>query len=208
MTLPILYSFRRCPYAMRARMALIAAVVEVEHREILLRDKPTALIAASSKATVPVLVLQNGRVIDESLDIMRWALGVRDPLGWGGPDSALIETNDGPFKFHLDRMKYAHRYDGADPAQHRASAIELLQPLEARLAATAYLCGEAPTFTDYAIFPFIRQFARADPEAWQAESLPGLQRWLNALSSSALFETAMTKYPVWTADSGNSKEAI
>jgi glutathione S-transferase len=188
-------------------MALIIAEIAVEHREIELRDKPAALIALSPKATVPVLLLSDGRVLDESLDIMRWALGVRNPLGWGGPDSALIETNDGPFKFHLDRMKYAHRYDGADPAQHRASAIELLQPLEARLAATAYLCGEAPAFTDYAIFPFIRQFARADPEAWQAESLPGLQRWLSVLVSSILFEKAMAKHPVWTADTGNSKEA-
>jgi glutathione S-transferase len=207
MTLPILYSFRRCPYAMRARMALIAAAVEVEHREILLRDKPIAMIAASSKATVPVLVLQNGRVIDESLDIMRWALGVRDPLGWGEPDFPLVETNDGPFKYHLDRMKYAHRYDGADPAQHRASAIELLRPLDVRLAVSAYLCGEAPAFTDYAIFPFVRQFARADLETWQEEALPGLQRWLSALASSILFEKAMAKHPVWTADSGNSKEA-
>jgi glutathione S-transferase len=188
-------------------MALIVAEIVVEHREIQLRDKPAALIALSPKATVPVLLLPDGRVLDESLDIMRWALGVRDPLGWGGPDSALIETNDGPFKFHLDRMKYAHRYDGADPAQHRASAIELLRPLDVRLAVSAYLCGEAPAFTDYAIFPFVRQFARADLETWQEEALPGLQRWLSALASSILFEKAMAKHPVWTADSGNSKEA-
>jgi glutathione S-transferase len=206
-TRPILYSFCRCPYAMRARMALIAAGTQVEHREILLRDKPPEMLAASPKGTVPVLVLPGGRVIEESLDIMRWALDVRDPQDWGAPDPSLIETNDGPFKHHLDRMKYAHRYQGVDPAQHREAALGLLAPLEARLGATTSLCGDPTSFTDIAIFPFIRQFARADCSAWQSEPLPGLQRWLAALGSSALFETAMVKHPVWTASEGGRKEA-
>jgi glutathione S-transferase len=207
MTRPILYSFRRCPYAMRARMALLAAGIRVEHREILLRDKPAAMIAVSPKATVPVLVLPDGRVIDESLEIMRWALAVRDPLDWGAPDSPLIETNDGPFKHHLDRMKYAHRYEGADPAAHRAAGLQLLQPLEGRLADSPCLVEDRPTFTDIALFPFVRQFARTDWEAWQSEPLPALHRWLDALSSTALFETAMVKHPVWTVSDGGSKEA-
>jgi glutathione S-transferase len=206
-SLPILYSFRRCPYAMRARMALIAAEIQLEHREILLRDKPATMVAASPKGTVPVLVLPDGLVFDESLDIMRWALDVRDPLGWGAPDASLIETNDGPFKHHLDRMKYAHRYSGADPEEHRAEALLLLEPWDAELSTMTYLRGDTATVTDIAIFPFIRQFARADMTKWAAEPLPNLRRWLDALTSSALFEAAMAKHPVWTESDGDSKEA-
>jgi glutathione S-transferase len=206
-SLPILYSFRRCPYAMRARMALIATETQVEHREILLRDKPSAMLAVSPKGTVPVLVLPNGAVIDESLDIMRWALTARDPLGWGNGDRALIEANDGPFKYHLDRMKYAHRYEGADPAEHRAEALLLLEPWDAELSTMTYLRGDTATVTDIAIFPFIRQFARADMTKWAAEPLPNLRRWLDILTSSALFEAAMIKHPVWTASDAGSKEA-
>jgi glutathione S-transferase len=205
-SLPILYSFRRCPYAMRARMALLAAEIRLEHREILLRDKPAPMLVVSPKGTVPVLVLPDGRVIDESLDIMAWALAQHDPFGWGSPDLACTELSDGPFKHHLDRMKYAHRYQGADPAMHRAGAISLLAPWEAELAAKAYLCGDRMSATDIALFPFIRQFARADPDAWAAEPLPNLRRWLDALTSSALFEAAMVKHPVWTESAGPSKE--
>jgi glutathione S-transferase len=168
------------------------------------------MIAASPKGTVPVLVLPSGRVIDESLDIMRWALGQHDPEHWLDQEdeaAPLIATNDGPFKHHLDRMKYAHRYEGADPAVHRAEALGLIEPLEARLGKSPYLCGQRMTLADVAIFPFIRQFARADLTAWQSEALPGLQRWLSARSKSSLFETVMAKHPVWTAASGSSKEA-
>jgi glutathione S-transferase len=205
--LPILYSFRRCPYAMRARMALLAAEIQLEHREILLRDKPSAMLAASPKGTVPVLVLPNGTVIDESLDIMAWALAQHDPLGWGAPEPAFTELSDGPFKHHLDRMKYAHRYAGADPAEHRAAAITLLAPWEAALAEKVYLRGDRVSATDIAIFPFIRQFARADLGAWAAGPLPNLRRWLDKFTSSALFEAAMAKHPVWTESEGHSKEA-
>jgi glutathione S-transferase len=206
-SLPILYSFRRCPYAMRARMALLVAEIRLEHREILLRDKPVAMLAASPKGTVPVLVLPNGEVIDESLDIMRWALAQHDPLDWGAPDAACTAINDGSFKHHLDRMKYAHRYAGADPGEHRAAAISLLAPWEAELASKAYLRGDTASATDIAVFPFIRQFARADLDAWTAEPLPNLRRWLDILISSALFEAAMAKHPVWTESDGGSKEA-
>jgi glutathione S-transferase len=204
--LPILYSFRRCPYAMRARMALIAAEIEVDHREVALRNKAEAMVAASPKATVPVLVLAGGSVIDESLDIMRWALARNDPLGWGSDGDALIKINDGAFKYHLDRMKYAHRYEGADPAKHRASGLALLAPLQARLANSPYLFGVAPTYADIAIFPFIRQFARADLAAWRHAPLPHLQRWLDQLVDSDLFSAAMVKHPLWTAPGEASKE--
>jgi glutathione S-transferase len=205
-SLPILYSFRRCPYAMRARMALFAAGIQVEHREILLRNKPAAMLAVSPKGTVPVLVLMDCRVIDESLDIMRWALSARDPLGWGNGESALIEANDGPFKHHLDRMKYAHRYEGADPVEHRAAAFLLLQPLEERLSGSTFLSGDAARLTDIALFPFIRQFARADWDAWLGAALPLLRHWLDALTGSTLFEMAMAKHPVWTGSETARKE--
>ena len=169
---PILYSFRRCPYAMRARMALWAAGVTVELREVKLAAKPPALIAASPKGTVPVLVLADGTVIDESLDIMRWALGQNDPEGWlAGDDRALIAANDGPFKHHLDRAKYPGRYEEEGLSDHRAAALALLAPLELRLQAAPWLCGESRTLTDIALFPFIRQFAAIDP-AW-AEPIAG-----------------------------------
>ena len=149
--LPILYSFRRCPYAMRARMALWVAGVRVELREVKLAAKPPELIAASSKATVPVLVLADGTVIDESLAIMRWALAQNDPEGWlAGDEPALIAVNDGAFKHHLDRAKYPGRYEEDGATDHRTAALALLEPLEARLAAAPCLCGETRSLTDIA----------------------------------------------------------
>jgi len=179
---------------MRARMALRVAGIEVDHREVSLRDKPAELLAASPKGTVPVLVLPDGKVIDESLDIMRWALAKRDPEGWLAPGAAmdsLIAVNDGPFKFHLDRAKYANRYPGADPAVHRAEAIKLLTPLEERLEHHGYLFGTGRTLADIAIFPFVRQFARAD--ATVLEGLPRVAGWLMSLKESALFLAVMNK---------------
>ena len=138
--MPILYSFRRCPYAMRARMALLVSGVPFELREVLLRDKPAAMVAASPKATVPVLVLEDGAVIDESLDIMRWALRRHDPEDWlAGDDAALIARFDDRFKHHLDRYKYPDRHR-ADPSEHRAAGLALLGELERRLATSANLC--------------------------------------------------------------------
>lgn len=192
--LPILYSFRRCPYAMRARMALRVAGIEVERREVSLRDKPPELLAASPKGTVPVLVLPYGTVIDESLDIMQWALAQQDPESWlspGEPMDALIVTNDGPFKFHLDRAKYANRYPDVDPAYHRGEAVKLLQPLESRLATHGFLFGGTPSLADIAIFPFVRQFARADETV--LTDLPRLKAWLKSMESLPLFRAAMEK---------------
>ncbi|MFM6852505.1 MAG: glutathione S-transferase [Sphingopyxis sp.] len=198
--LPILYSFRRCPYAMRARMALHAADVAVAHREVALRAKPAAMLAASAKGTVPVLILPDGTVVDESLDIMRWALARHDPAGWLEQDGAadgLIATNDGPFKHHLDRMKYANRYDGADPAAHRVAGMAHLAMLNDRLAGQPWLTGAAVRLADIAIFPFVRQFARADGAAWAAEPVPNLQRWLDSLVQSPLFSAIMARHTPW-----------
>ena len=200
MILPILYSFRRCPYAMRARMALVVAGQSVELREVSLKAKPDALIAASSKATVPVLVLADGTVIDESLDIMRWALTQADPEGWLKPGAAmdpLIAANDGPFKYHLDRTKYPGRHDDGNAAQHRAAAISLLRPLEAQLSERLYLFSETASLADVALFPFIRQFARIDGIRLSGDALPHIERWLSAWEASPLFERAMVKTPLW-----------
>jgi glutathione S-transferase len=196
--LPILYSFRRCPYAMRARMALWVAGIAVELREVKLAAKPPELLAASSKGTVPVLVLTDGTVIDQSLDIMRWALGRHDPESWlAGDDAALIAANDGPFKHHLDRAKYPGRYDEDGVTDHRAAALAMLAPLEERLAAAPFLCGPTRTLTDIALFPFIRQFAAIDPDWFARQPLPRLQAWLERHATSALFAAVMPKFAAW-----------
>jgi len=198
-TAPLLYTFRRCPYAMRARMALAVSGVVYVIREVSLRAKPVAMLDASRKGTVPVLVLPDGRVIDESLDIMLWALAQNDPENWlthGAAMMDLIASNDGPFKFHLDRMKYANRYPGAEPTEHRTAAIKLLAVLERRLCNDSYLFGSAPSLTDVAIFPFVRQFAHTDAAAFASEPLPSLQGWLTRWESSVLFQSVMVKHAV------------
>jgi glutathione S-transferase len=201
---PILYSFRRCPYAMRARMALWVARIAVELREVKLADKPEALREASPKATVPVLVTHDG-VIDESIVIMRWALGENDPEGWlAGDDRALIERNDGPFKHHLDRYKYPVRYpdeNGDDEAafslHHRAEGLAILRELDARLAESAQLCGDRRALADIALFPFIRQFANTDRAWFDAQPIAHLQGWLTGHLDSPLFKAIMPKFTPW-----------
>jgi glutathione S-transferase len=153
----------------------------------------------SPKGTVPVLVLTDGTVIDESLDIMRWALEQRDPKNWLAPGIAqfdLIAVNDGLFKFHLDRMKYSTRYPGAVASEHRVEALKLLLPLEHRLREGDYLFGSAVALADVAVFPFVRQFANAMEGSLAAE-LPLVSAWLARWEASALFQAAMTKYSVW-----------
>lgn len=205
--LPILYSFRRCPYAMRARMALWISGTTCELREVKLANKPKELIEASEKATVPVVVLPDGTVIDESLDVMRWTLEQNDPEGWlEGADEALITRNDGPFKHHLDRYKYPTRYPdetGGDEEKfrlrHRADGYEILRDLDARLANQEQLCGDKRTMADIALFPFIRQFANTDRAWFDAQDLPHFQRWLEGHLASNLFKAIMPKYAVWQA---------
>lgn len=204
-TVPILYSFRRCPYAMRARMSLVIAGQSVQLREVVLRDKPAEMLTASAKGTVPVLILPSGRIIDESIDVMHWALMQSDPEGWGVPNTVamdkLIAENDGPFKHHLDRFKYATRYEGADPDVERASAEEYLAALDARLLGTKHLMGDSRSLADIAIFPFVRQFISAanerTEEGFSAQRFPSLNRWLKGHVSSPLFAAVMTKYPQW-----------
>ena len=198
--LPILYSFRRCPYAMRARMALIASGIAYEHREILLRYKPAAMLAASAKGTVPVLVCVNGAVIDESLDIMRWALEQNDPEGWSASvEPSLLADYDRAFKHHLDGYKYATRY-GTDSLIHRAAGLAMLLQLGAQLADWDYLGGSGRGFADIAIFPFVRQFAGIDVPWFEAEAPRNLKGWLDRLISSDLFERAMVRRTLWTVD--------
>jgi len=195
---PILYSFRRCPFAMRARLALAVGGVRVELREIVLRAKPAAMIEASPKATVPVLVLPDGRVIDESIDIMRWALRRSDPEGWlDREDAALIAASDGPFKQHLDAYKYPNRH-GGDAIAHREAGLEFLRALDARLASGGQLCGSARGLADAAIVPFVRQFAAVDPDWFAALPLPALQNWLAGHIASPLFESIMLRPSPWS----------
>ncbi len=183
---------------MRARMALLVSGTTCEIREIKLRDKPPELLAASPKATVPVLVAADGGVIDQSLDIMRWALRRNDPEDWlAGDDLPLLGANDGPFKHHLDRAKYPGRYE--ESGDHRGEALRLLEPLETRLQRTAYLCADRRTLTDIALLPFVRQFAQIDRPWFDAQPYPALQRWLQTLLASPLFEAAMIRLPVWRA---------
>lgn len=197
--LPILYSFRRCPYAMRARIALIASGTRCEIREVALARKPAAMLAASPKGTVPVMILADGTVIDESLGIARWALGRDDPEHWlAGDDAALIAANDGPFKHHLDRYKYPERH-GSEPHAHRAAGTALLGDLDARLARTAQLCGDHRTLADIALMPFVRQFAETDRGYFDALPLPGLRRWLAGHLASPLFAQAMVRLVPWQA---------
>ncbi|MEL6642775.1 MAG: glutathione S-transferase [Pseudomonadota bacterium] len=196
---PILWSFRRCPYAMRARLALDVAEIDLEHREILLRDKPQAFLEASPKGTVPVLVV-DGQVIEESLDVMRWALAQNDPEGWlEMPDTGwdLIAKTDGPFKTALDRYKYANRYEGADPTEEREKAALFLQKLDERLGPSPWLFGDAPRLADMAILPFVRQYANTDRDWFDAQPWPHLRSWIDHFLASPRFERIMRKHPLW-----------
>lgn len=199
MALPLLYSYRRCPYAIRARLALRSAGVAFSLHEVVLRDKPAALLAASPKGTVPVLVLPDGQVIDQSLDIMRWALMPHDPQGWLSaapmPEMlSLITLNDGAFKALLDRYKYPERHPERSAAQWRDQAIsEVLSEWDARLATHAHLCGEQASLADVALMPFVRQFAAVDRTWFDHAPVPHLRRWLDAWLATPLFEAVMAK---------------
>ena len=198
LTDPVLYSFRRCPYAMRARLAIAVSSTYCELREVKLASKPDAMLAASPKGTVPVLVLPDGNVIDESLDIMRWALAKRDPECWlEGDDPALIDRNDGPFKHDLDRYKYSERYD-VDSLKHREMGMEFLRELDGRLDRTNQLCGPVRSMTDAAIMPFVRQFAAVDQKWFSDQPLLRLKAWLADHISSELFNMVMLRVAPWS----------
>jgi len=208
MPLPILYSFRRCPYAMRARAALIAGGINVELREVELRDKPAAMLAVSPKGSVPVLVLPDGKVIDESWEIMLWALRQRDPQGWLGKDGChaqaalpLVIENDTTFKHNLDRYKYPERFPEQPQSAYRIACEQFLQQLEQRLWITPYLLGETFALADAALLPFVRQFAAIDSDWFATAPYPALRAWVENFTSSELFSFVMLKFPVW--QSGN-----
>lgn len=197
----ILYSFRRCPYAMRARLGVASAGLRVELREILLRDKAPAFLDTSPSGTVPCLKAGDV-VIDESLDIMVWALRQNDPEGWLDMPQAgyeLIDLADGPFKAALDRTKYATRYPDADPDAERAKAHGFMHQLNDQIGQNAYLFGSAPSLADMAILPFVRQFAFIDKARFDAEDWPNLSRWLEGFLQSQRFTSIMPKLPKWQA---------
>jgi glutathione S-transferase len=192
-TLPILYSFRRCPYAMRARLALYTARVSHEHREIDLKNKPREMLEISPKGTVPVLQLEDGTVLNESLDIMQWAFKVTDlPPDW----AVLIMENDTTFKEALDRYKYPGRYEEEEGSNYRDQCAVFLKKLEA--PASPFLSGEELSLLDMGVLPFVRQFEKVNP-AWFAEQpYPRLKSGLERLTSSALFEGVMERHPLWS----------
>lgn len=202
MSAPILYSFRRCPYAMRARLAIASAGLRPEHREIVLRDKAPEFLAASPKGTVPVLVVGD-LVIEESLDVMRWALAQNDPenlLALPAEADELIEHCDGSFKTALDRTKYVSRYvTDPDPDAERARAQPFVDLLGARLDKGPYLCGSDITLADLAIFPFIRQFAHIDRARFDMDASESLRKWLDQFLASDRFASIMYKYRKWHA---------
>ena len=201
--LPILYSFRRCPYAMRARMAIWASGSAVSLREVVLRNKPAALVEASPKATVPVLVLANGSVIEESIAIMDWALEQNDPKSWGDatPDTAaLISACDEGFKGWLDKYKYADRHPEQSAVHYREQAEGFIADLEQRLSEQRWLGGGQATRADVAVFPFVRQFAGVDPTWWLNAPYPAVRTWLNDWLVSDTFTGVMVKYPPWQPD--------
>lgn len=192
----VLYSFRRCPYAMRARMALRYSGVAVQIIEVSLKAKPAEMLALSPKGTVPVLSV-DGRVIDESLAIMRWALAQNDPEGWLLGDDratlALIEENDQGFKYQLDRYKYAERYPEYPMEHYRAEGEVFLMKLEGFLAEREYLLAGHLSLADVALAPFVRQFAHVDREWFGQAPYPRLQGWLQRFLESPLFVAVMAK---------------
>ncbi len=200
MTLPILYSFRRCPYAIRARLAVLASGLVCEIREVSLANKPHEMLTASPKATIPVMVLTNGDVLEQSLDIIGYALAQNDPEGWlkGLDDDlmALVKTNDDIFKDHLDRYKYPNRYDG-DPLIHQSAGLAILTQLERRMEQFGKLSGPNYCLADIAILPFVRQFAAVDENWFAAQPIPHVRHWLADFLASPMFAFAMINLPIW-----------
>lgn len=197
-----LYSFRRCPYAMRARLGILFAELQVELREITLKNKPSQMLAISPKGTVPVLQLVDGTVIEESREIMIWALEQQDPQGLLDAEvlqqaNALIDKNDNEFKYWLDRYKYADRHTDMTQTEYRQKGEIFLQVLEELLTKNPYLLGETVTIADIGIMPFIRQFAHVDRDIFYSLPYPNLQRWLQDWLQHPFFLQTMTKFQPW-----------
>jgi len=196
---PILYSFRRCPYAIRARMVLSYMEVSVDLREVLLNERPQSLYKISSKGTVPVLLLNDGKVLDESLDIMLWAIEqgeqklYEDKLN---EQNQLIKYNDTKFKYWLDKYKYHVRYLEHSREYYQRKCSKTLTEYDMRLKENAYLMGDRIRLADIAIFPFIRQCANVD-QNWFNNKYSNLNRWLEIWKQSRLFKSVMMKYNQW-----------
>jgi len=205
MSLPVFYSLRRCPYAMRARMSLLLAEQPVMLRDIVTRNKPPELLAASPKGTVPVIVLSNGQVIDQSLDIMLWALNLKDPQDLLRSNQAsvaadiltLIQKNDSLFIPMLEQYRASARYHNDDVEQRRQQCERLIFPLEQGLSECDFLFGDTPSLADYALMPFISQFARVE-KRWFAQSrYVNVAKWLRSHYESTIYTKAMKPYPQW-----------
>ena len=197
-----LYSFRRCPYAMRARLGILFAELQVELREITLKNKPSQMLAISPKGTVPVLQLLDGTVIEESTEIMIWALEQQDPQGLLDAEvlqqaNALIDKNDNEFKYWLDRYKYADRHTDMTQTEYRQKGEIFLQVLEALLTKNPYLLGKTVTIADIGIMPFVRQFAHVDRNVFYSLPYPNLQQWLQDWLQHPFFLQTMTKFQPW-----------
>ena len=198
--MPILYSFRRCPFAIRARMALVCTGIRVELREVKLSDMPESMLRLSPKATVPVLVLAGEQVIDESLDIMLWSLSQADPCQWLESDPVsreLIRRCDEDFKPLLDCYKYADRHPRLSQLEHRANAEFFLQELDQLLNCQTFITDSQCRLADVSIFPFIRQFAGVDAPWFEQCEYAALRNWLNTMLDSDLFKRVMQKHPFW-----------
>lgn len=215
MSLPILYSFRRCPYAIRARMALAYARISYELREVSLKSKPQEMLEISPKGTTPVMQIfkdienseRNSIILEESLDIMNWAIQQNDPCNWQNLSDAdlaiaqqLIKINDGEFKRALDRYKYPNRFPEQSQDFYRQQAEAVLQVLENQLQQNKFLIGDRQTLADMAIFPFVRQFAYVNIDWFNSRPYTYLQKWLQWHENSEIFEFVMQKFPVWTPE--------
>lgn len=207
MTLPVLYSLRHCPFAMRARIAIFKSQKSVELRDVKLTSKPAAMLTASPKGTVPILVVSSSQIIDESLNVMLWSLDQSDPdnlLQQHAASSsnlpqllAFIATYDDEFKACIERYKCAKRYHEPNLEECRKACEVYTQDLEARLSKHNYVMGAKESLADIAILPFIRQFAKVERKWYVQAAYPNLKRWLNSYLQSAMFNKVMAQYPLW-----------
>lgn len=204
-TFPVLYSLRNCPYAMRARIAIFKAKQTVILRDLVLTNKPKEMLVASPKATVPTLVFNNGDVLDESLEVMLWALNASDPddllhqnKGNSFADMLkLIHVFDHEFKVSLEQYKCAKRYQENNVEECRLECEQYIQQLEQRLTQHQFLMSNKESLADIALLPFIRQFARIERQWYLQSPYPHLRQWLNNYLQSPMFTKVMAKYPLW-----------
>lgn len=204
MNTPVLYSYHRCPYCMRAHMALFNSGIKVELREVDINNMPEEAASISPKATVPILVFNDGTFIDESWDIVKWALAQNDPDNWLGKDNAylldaemLVETNDFSFKEDLDHYKDSDHYPQQRDQDYRQACEEFLLELEDMLSDSQYLLSDAMSLADIGVFPFILQFSQVDKEWFVQSPYPRVQHWLNRIIGSSLFQHIFQKHKIW-----------